>query len=52
VKGVKRHKPLPDMRKGHVLDLVSFLVMMREGGNSKKMHTIQKDQATNKNPKG
>jgi hypothetical protein len=27
-------------------------MMMSEGENSKNMHTIQKDQATNKNSKG
>jgi hypothetical protein len=51
-KVVKRHKPHPDLRKGQVLDSVSFPMMMREGENSKKMHTIQKYQATNKNSKG
>jgi hypothetical protein len=49
---VKRHKPPPDPRKGQVLDLVRFPMMMREGKNSKKMHTIQKYQAINKNSKG
>jgi hypothetical protein len=49
---VKRKNSHPDLRKGQVLESVSFPMMMREGKNSKKMHTIQKYQATNKNSKG
>jgi hypothetical protein len=37
------------MRKGQVIDSLTFPIMMREGENSNKMHIIQKDQATNKN---
>jgi hypothetical protein len=49
---VKRQKPHPDMRKGQVIDSIRFPKMMREGENSKNMHTIQKYQETNKNSKG